>query len=472
MLYDALYKLGYKNLSYILHNKNPKAHGLEDNEIMDFLTTNEPCLLIIPDAGTPNVEQHKTLYDLGYEILVLDHHETNKDILDKSPALIINNQIIDTVKNKNGSGTLVTWHFIHYLDNKLANSYSSYVAISLLSDSMDCRSEENGTFLYWGLKENALHENIKPLVDELNKTYYPYDYSFGVIPKANATIRCGSLEDKRLLFEVMAGIEKDDDKIKDCIKRMKKCHSFQTSESKRLAEESVIIDDVTQNVLLCKITEKTPFTGLVANKLMSQYGKPILLVHDRKNGCSEGSGRSPIDIKDVLNNSGKFNYVQGHSCAHGLSYNTDKEQEIKDFLYSLTLSEPKIDVLYYYDNILPLTDIIDRFEGLNELWTASGSNVVEPSYGFKTVIRRDDIQFIGRAGTTMKFKDGQWDFIKFFCSNKWKDETLDYPHYQKLELTFVGKPQWNEYMGKRTPQIVIDKIDIKPYEEDLSSIFD
>jgi single-stranded-DNA-specific exonuclease len=472
MMYDSLVKLGCKNVTYVLHNENPKAHGFEDDEIMETLRNSEPCLLIVPDAGTPNVEQHKELYTLGYEILVLDHHEADESVLNDSPALIINNKLINTVENKSGSGALVTWHFIHYMDSALANKYNSYVAISLLSDSMDCRTDENGTFLHWGLREKNLHSNIKPLVDALNKTYNPYDYSFGFIPKANATIRCGELSTKKLLFEVMAGIEKDSKKIEQCIKEMKKCHSTQSNETKRLMAESVEIEDEDEPVILGKITEKTPFTGLVANKLMSEYNKPILLVHDRTNGCSDGSARSPIEFKEILNDSDMFNYAEGHSCAFGVSYNTSDEEQVKNFLYSLTLSEPQIDVLTYYSKILPLSNIIDRFEPFKNVWTASGSNVVEPSFGFTYVVKRSDINFIGRTGTTMKFHIGEWDFIKFFCSNAWKDETLNiYKPSQELELTFVGKMQWNEYMGKRTPQVVIDKIEIKEHEDDALTLF-
>ena len=471
MLDDFLRKKGY-TVNHILHNENPKAHGLEDDEVMDILRNTKPSLLIIPDAGTPNVEQHKELYALGWKILVLDHHEADKSILDESPALIVNNQLIDTVENKSGSGTLVTWHFMYEIDSDLANKYISYVAISLLSDSMDCRTLENGTFIHYGLKENSIHKNLKPLVEELNKTYNPYDYSFGIIPKANATIRCGSLEDKLLMYSVMAGYEKEESKIKDCIKRMKKCHTTQSNETKRLMAESVEIEDESEPVILSKITEKTPFTGLVANKLMSKYNKPILLVHDRANGCSDGSARSPIEFKEILNDSNMFNYAEGHSCAFGVSYNTSVEEQVKDFLYSLTLSEPQIDVLTCYSKILPLSNIIDRFEPFKSVWTASGSNVVEPSFGFTYVVKRSDINFIGRTGTTMKFHIGEWDFIKFFCSNAWKDENINiYKPSQELELTFVGKMQWNEYMGKRTPQVVIDKIEIKEHEDDALTLF-
>lgn len=474
MLYSALVELGYNNLSYEVHDKYPKAHGLNDSEIMGNLKKHEPCLLIIPDASTSDVNAHKKLYELGYEIIVLDHHEAKENVdINDSPAIIINNQLIDTVNNKDGSGTTVTWHFIHSIDSKIANKYRCYVAISLLSDSMDCRSLENGTFIRWGLSEDKIHDNLKTIVSELNKSYAPYDYSFGCIPKTNATIRCGTLEEKRLLFDVMAGIETDEDKIKECVKNMKRCHSFQSKESKRLAEEEVVIDDVNAKVLICNIAEKSPFTGLVANRLMSQYNKPILLTHNKDDGNSDGSGRSPVEIIDRLNECPYFNYAQGHPCAMGVSYKLEYLEQIKEYLEKLELPVPTIDVLTTYNkNATPDVHLIDTLNNYDWLWTASGSKVTKPYFGFNMKIKREDIMFIGRSGTTMKFHIGDWDFIKFFCSNKWKEETFEgISDKSMLNITLIGTPQWNEYMGNKTPQIVIEKIEIEEDTTDIDDLF-
>ena len=51
-------------------------------------------------------------------------------------------------------------------------------------------------------------------------------------------------------------------------------------------------------------------TGLIAGKLMSKYGKPVLLGH-KNNGEFSGSVRSPIDLKDILAESGLTSFQAG-----------------------------------------------------------------------------------------------------------------------------------------------------------------
>ena len=47
-------------------------------------------LVIIPDAGSNDYEQHKALKEKGIDVLIIDHHEADKISED---ACIINNQL-------------------------------------------------------------------------------------------------------------------------------------------------------------------------------------------------------------------------------------------------------------------------------------------------------------------------------------------------------------------------------------------
>lgn len=60
-------------LRYILHSG--KQHGLED--VIDQLLEDDSSLVVIPDAGTNDVEQMQKLIDAGKTILCMDHHESD-----------------------------------------------------------------------------------------------------------------------------------------------------------------------------------------------------------------------------------------------------------------------------------------------------------------------------------------------------------------------------------------------------------
>ena len=91
-------------VDYILHTR-AKAHGLSD----DVTIPSDVKLLIIPDAGTNDTEQCKTLSENGVDILILDHHEKEED---NTYALIVNNQMSDNYENKSLCGAGVVYRFL------------------------------------------------------------------------------------------------------------------------------------------------------------------------------------------------------------------------------------------------------------------------------------------------------------------------------------------------------------------------
>jgi single-stranded-DNA-specific exonuclease len=97
-------------LNYILHSG--KQHGLED--VVDQLLKDDSGLIVIPDAGTNDIEQMQRLIDSGKFILCMDHHESD-NWLEADNCIIINNQICD-YPNKNLSGAGVTWQICKAYD--------------------------------------------------------------------------------------------------------------------------------------------------------------------------------------------------------------------------------------------------------------------------------------------------------------------------------------------------------------------
>jgi len=464
MMIDFLTKLGY-NCDYIIHDKNPKAHGLDDDEVMRELKEREPSLLIIPDAGTNDAKQCKKLVNLGWKIGIADHHQKTEE---NEYAVIVNCQTSEKVVNKSASGTLVAWHVMHLMNPRLANEYISYVAISIISDRMSFLTNENITFIYRGLA--TMHPNLKDLVDSVQKDYYPMSFSFGgLVPKCNATIRLGNAVEKKCLFNVLSGIDKDSFDIERVSGIIKHYHSLQNTLTNSILEENVSIDDENEKVLLCKLNIKTPLTGLVANKLMGKCNKPVFMVHERADNNCDGSVRSPIPIRDILNDSGLFNYNSGHNHAFGTSYKMENEEQVKDFLYNLELPKPCFDVL---SDKWDIKDI-EPFGDLKRLW---GNDLVEPQYYQRVIIKSKDISVIGASKTTIKFKIGNVTYIKFFCNHEWIEELMGKDYFELLKnnssgfftsrelvVEMIGKGQWNEWNGNRYPQFLIDRMEFREF---------
>ena len=60
-------------LEYVCHEH--KAHGLDD--IIEDVIESDYDLIILPDASSFDIEEHKRLQEVGKEVLVLDHHHAD-----------------------------------------------------------------------------------------------------------------------------------------------------------------------------------------------------------------------------------------------------------------------------------------------------------------------------------------------------------------------------------------------------------
>jgi single-stranded-DNA-specific exonuclease len=99
-------------------------------------------LVIIPDAGSNQYLEHKTLKEEGKDILVIDHHEA---MMESEDACVINNQFGD-YPTKSLCGGAMVLKFCTYIDELLgtnnAKEYIDLAALALISDMMDIRDFE------------------------------------------------------------------------------------------------------------------------------------------------------------------------------------------------------------------------------------------------------------------------------------------------------------------------------------------
>ena len=443
-------KYGY-NLIPLFH-MTPKSHGLTDKPLMDYLLTLKPSVLIIPDAGSNDIKQMKQLSDLGWLILCFDHHEIESE---NPYCILVSNQFKDSkVENKYGSGTLVTFKVMQAIDKGLAKKYVPYVAISLISDSMNLTSNENGTFLRWGLDRKYLPQYLQDGIERLNKgDYTPHGYAFGFITCCNSLIRLGTIEEQNQLFNYLCGCGND-----DVISLTIKYHNQQSADSRKMASEINIDDYKDDNIILVDIKQKTPLTGLVANKVMSSANKTVMLVNESNNGKFMGSCRSPIDAKSLCDNE-LFNFAKGHAHAFGIEFNAENFDKIIEYFNSLDKEQlvPQIDVITTLNGRSIPKSYFDIFKD----YQYYGVGCPEPQFYIDNIeLKQNDII---KYPTVMKFNFGGIDYVKFFATQNMYDELSSKCRNHMIGI--VGKLGYNTYNGITRPQVVIDSIDYKPKQE-------
>lgn len=492
-------------VSYIMHKKE-KAHGLSEDVVIPEGTK----LLIIPDAGTNDYIQCTQLLseEIIEDIIILDHHEAeinrwrNNDVVDH--VTVVNNQMSENYTNKDLSGVGVVYKFLQALDeatwNEYADDYLDLVALGNISDVMNMTSFETRYYVNEGLKQinnkffNALIQaqefSMKGKVNIHNVQWY-------CTPVLNGCIRVGSNEERELLFKAM--IEQDEffeykkratkdkpaeviqESIYDRAARLSKNAKSRQDKirDKGVAEITKLINNTYNEnnkvimVDVSDILDNKGLTGVLAIKIAEMFNKPCILlkkfVDNGKifyGGSARNIDNSPIEsFKDIVNETGVFIYAQGHANAFGQCIELDKVDEANKRFNEL-LKDIKYDATYIVDYILDSSEIDPSLPiEMAQLDDVIAQGVSEPLVAIENItLTRKDVSLTGKISNTLKFTlPNGIEFVQFFCKDgmtlyDWINETWDAK--DSITINIVGQPGVNDFMGTRTPQVVIKDVEI------------
>lgn len=319
-----------RNIKVVRYMNTKKQHGLV-NETMEWVKENDFDWLFIVDAGSGDQKQIREITDnLKTKVVVLDHHPYNNTVsLDRTKSWVLNVQDKEELPKLSGAG--VTYRFIEKLGNMfgdLTGQYQKFVGITVLSDMCDLSVKENRYYLKRAYEEYRGNYFLQQF------PYYGSGksfYSFGVIPYLNACIRVG--EEKHAMDFInnmntrykMNAVERDRRRV---LEKQKKMEDLIRDNSKLIK--------LPDNIMLLRKEreELRPVSGLVANKLMREYQRPVLVLH-REGEYWVGSFRGNYYGKDILERE-KFS-MQGHDLACGVKVkNTDLKAFAKQFKYEGT----------------------------------------------------------------------------------------------------------------------------------------
>ena len=481
-LYSLFPYFTTNNVIYRLHDG--KEHGVILGTIPEGTK-----LVIIPDAGSNQFLEHKALKEEGKDILVIDHHEA---MMESEDACVINNQLGD-YPTKSLCGGAMVLKFCTYIDELLgtnnAKEYIDLAALALISDMMDIRDFETIEYIRQGLAsirnpffQAMVHKQEYSLKDGLS----PINIAFYITPYINATIRVGSQEEKKVMFESMLEMYSEDlipstkrgykgqfetrveQACRNCMNIKKHQGQERDKEAERIEkiiEEENLLENKILAVRLPEGDVNKNLTGLIANELMSKYQKPTLLLSstgDSWAGSARNFDKSDFKLfKDFCATSGLINYAEGHQGAFGFSIAKDKFNDFIEYAnkklaqYDFTPSY-KVDFIFSANNFNK-NDILEVAE-LKSLW---GQNMSE------ALIAIEDIK-ISKENVVLMSPDKS-PTIKITLPNgttliKFKASVEEYEQLTSstgcLVLTVVGTCNSNTWNGITTPQVLIEEYEI------------
>ena len=473
------------NITYRVHEG--KAHGIIYETI-----PKDVKLVIAPDSSSNDYEVHEQLAKDGIDVLVIDHHEADHI---SEYACVINNQLCD-YPTKSLSGVGMVYKFCSYIDSLLnvdyANDYLDLVALGLIADMMDLRDFETRHLITLGIEQirnpyfkGMTVKNAFSLGDKIT----PFGVAFYIAPYINAVTRCGTQDEKLILFESML-----DHKAYEMIASTKRgckgqqetrveqacrnCTNIKNRQGKardaslELIEKIIKEQHLLDNKLIIVKLESKYFidrnlTGLVATKIANEYQRPTLILNESKTEDGkliwEGSGRNCNqsefeNFRMFLEDSCYVEYAEGHEGAFGVGILDEDLPQLIHYANTILANydfTPKYYVDFEYDSITLTGDDILNIADCDWLW---GQCIEEPYILVKNLkLTANNLSLL--KGTTIKIAlNDEINMIKFKCSQEEFDQL--YSELGCVTINVIGRFQKNSWCGRETPQILIEDYEI------------
>lgn len=492
LIYFFLQNINYPKdkFHFIFHSH--KFHGIDINEL-----DNDCDIVIAPDCGTSDYEQHHKLQEKGIQILILDHHEAIEGYSIYTNVNTINNQLSQLYDNKYLCGAGVTFKFLKEYCNQYhpeinMDQYLDLVAIAIVGDVMNLSTLENRYYVSEGLQyiENSFFKSLiqKRAFSIGSDIPTPTDVAFYIIPAINAIVRMGTKEEKEHLFQAITngdiivpstkrGHKPDDTEIlkEQAIRLCDNAIARQRRERTKIAEllQGRIAEQGWENdkIIIGQYYDSdninSNLTGLAAMELASYYQRPALVVHydkveDSWSGSARNFGSAISDLKQFLEDSGLFEYCAGHAGAFGEKFHNKDLQAIREYCNTkLANINYTTDNMYYVDyettpDDINLITIIAQIDKWKNIW---GHGIEEPLICVKNIpVYGKEILVMGNNGDSFKFSKNGIAYVRFkdmdFYNNIACDDDIKY-------LTVIGKANINHWNGINAPQLMIQDYNIE-----------
>lgn len=476
-----------QEINFVLHPN--KEHGIVLEDIPEDVD-----LLIVPDAGSSQKTEHLKLLENGTKIIVLDHHEmvNDMDYGQYQDNIVIINSQEENYPNHALSGAGVALKFSQAYCERYGvpfpNKLYALAACGIIADVMDIGDLENKQIVTTGLRYLKEHLFLYQLIqdthynnDEPEPTIKDIGWVIG--PNINAIIRLGTQEQKNMIFKSLVSPmllvpsskrgEEDQEvpvyqeAVRLC-KNAKKRQTTAVDKSIRIIESQLQIKDTDRAIVYVDEDQELTFelSGLIANKLLSQYNRPVILLRhfrqgniDELRGSARGKSVEGLDnLKDTLSGLTGVQKAEGHAFAFGVGVDKDMLSEFKQHL-DLALGSVDFNVNLY------LVDLVAKYNELNipmaeitareDIW---GHGVDKPM-ALLTDIPTDKYDFMGNEQQHLKIDCGKFDVLLFNVP----ELTEQLGQGQKFDLDVIGEFSVDKSFNVGRLQFVANDFELKEY---------
>lgn len=447
--------------------------------------------IITCDNGIAAADEIAYGKEMGMTVIVTDHHEVPFDEQDgekryripPADAVMDPKQPDCLYPFKGLCGAAVAYKLMEALwesmgkDSADLDDLIENVAIATIGDVMDLE-DENRIFVKEGLQmlRRTKNPGLKALIECTGidkESLNSYHIGFVLGPCINASGRLDTA--KRALELLRAGTQKEADILAGDLKALNDSRKDMTEKAVKQAEEQVETTTISgDNVLVIYLPDcHESLAGIVAGRIRENYYKPVFVLTDAEEGV-KGSGRS-IDgyhmyeelnkCKELLTKFG------GHRLAAGLSLPKENVGKFREMLNkNCTLTEEEMKEKVTIDMEMPFGCVTEGLVKELELLEPFGKGNTKPVFAARGVtllgarilgknrnVLKLQVQDVnGCRIEAMLFRHAE-DFLGRLEEQygKTEVEALLKGRGRQIRISMTYYPDINEYMGKKTPQIVV-----------------
>ncbi|WP_347891664.1 single-stranded-DNA-specific exonuclease RecJ [Dorea amylophila] len=447
--------------------------------------------LITCDNGIAAADEIAYGKEMGMTVIVTDHHEVPFDEHDgekryripPADAVMDPKQPDCLYPFKGLCGAAVAYKLMEALwesmgkDSADLDDLIENVAIATIGDVMDLE-DENRIFVKEGLQmlRRTKNPGLKALIEctGIDKNgLNSYHIGFVLGPCINASGRLDTA--KRALELLRAGTQKEADILAGDLKALNDSRKDMTEEAVKQAEEQVETTTISKDkVLVVYLPDcHESLAGIVAGRIRENYYKPVFVLTDAEEGV-KGSGRS-IDgyhmyeelnkCKELLTKFG------GHRLAAGLSLPKENVGKFREMLNkNCTLTEEEMKEKVTIDMEMPFGCVTEGLVKELELLEPFGKGNTKPVFAARDVtllgarilgknrnVLKLQVQDVNGCRIEAMLFHHADDFLGKLEEQygKTEVEALLKGRGRQIRISMTYYPDINEYMGKKTPQIVV-----------------
>lgn len=469
----ALRQLGAL-VDYEIPDRVKDGYGINEDIIKKSFEDN--CDLILTcDNGIAAFEAMELAKELKLEVIITDHHEVFKeDGEDRLPPAysIVNPKREDCgYPFKEICGALVAYKVMQALFSrikenrktdelkKIEDELLEMAAIATVGDVMKLRGE-NRIIVSRGLLaiNNTKNFGLSSLINSCelgDKQIQAYHIGFILGPCLNAS---GRLESAKTALKMLLSTDaKEAQALADYLKELNDERKELTLKNLDTAIKIVDEELYNESVLVIYLPDcHESLAGIIAGRVKERYNKPCIVLTDTPEGDLKGSARSIkgyhifeklCEVDDLLLRYG------GHPMAAGMSL---KKENLNEFSRRLNmnsnLSEDDFIEEIWIDAAMPFSYIDENIIEELELLEPFGNGNEKPLFAQKDVkilsqriFGERVIKLVLEGGEGIKIDGLIFTDTKEFMLKRGENCFMDIIYY----------PQINEYMGRKSLQVLI-----------------